>query len=76
MFAGVSRVVVASCRHPSRWLAIWSVGGTTIRINVDVETVVARRQLGKLWRDPQSFLGVRQTERADLLAYAVGIRSR
>src|SRR5215467_2935319 len=46
MFAGVSRVVMSPRCHPSRWLAIWSVGGTAIRINVDMKTVVARRQLG------------------------------
>ena len=54
MFASVSRVVMASRRHASRWLAIWSVGGTAIRIYVNMKTVVARRQLGKLRRDPQS----------------------
>jgi hypothetical protein len=52
MFASICRVVMASCRHPSRWLAIWSVSGTAIRINVDMKTVVARWQLSKLWRDP------------------------
>src|SRR5215472_15531398 len=30
MFASVSRVVMAPRRHPSRRLAIWSVGGTAI----------------------------------------------
>src|SRR6516225_8258794 len=73
MFAGVSRVVMSPRCHPSRWLAIWSVGGTAIRINVDMKTVVARRQLGKLRRDPQSLICVRQFNRADLFAYAVGI---
>ena len=52
MFASVSRVVMASRRHASRWLAGWSIGGTAIRINVDMKTVVARRQLGKLWCNP------------------------
>jgi hypothetical protein len=48
----IVKLVSASRRHPSRWLPIWSVSGTAIRINMDVKTVVARRQLGKLWRDP------------------------
>jgi hypothetical protein len=52
VLASVSRVVMASRCHPRRWLAIWSVGGTAIRIYVNMKTVIARRQLGKLWRDP------------------------
>ena len=59
MFASVSGVVMASRRHPSCWLAVRSAAGTAIRINVDMKTVVARRQLGKLWRDSQSFIGIR-----------------
>src|SRR5262249_50303446 len=73
VFAGVGRVVVASRCHSRRRLTVWSVGGTTIWIDVDMKTVVARRQLAKLWRDPQAVFGVRQLNRSDLLTYTVGI---
>src|SRR5262249_43416958 len=73
MLASVGRVVMAAGRHRSRWLAIWSVGGTAIRINVNMKTVVARGEIAKLWRDPESFIRVRQLNRADLLAHPVGI---
>src|SRR5262245_3354488 len=73
VFASVSRVVVASRCYPGRGLTVWSGTGTTIRIDVDMKTVVARRPLAKLWPDPDPFFGVRQLDRSDLLAYAVGI---
>ena len=43
VLAGVCRVVMAARRHAGRWLSVRPVAGTTIRIDVDMETVVARR---------------------------------
>ena len=52
VFASVARVVMASRCQPSGWLAVWSVAGSTIGINVNMKSMVARRKVGKLWRDP------------------------
>ena len=41
--AGIRRIVVAASCHAGRWLAVWRVAGTTIWINVNMETVVAWR---------------------------------
>ena len=43
VLAGVRWIVVAASCHGGRWLAVWRVAWTTIRINVNMETVVARR---------------------------------
>jgi hypothetical protein len=43
VFAGVSRVLMASRCHSGRRLTVWSIGRTAIRIDVDMKTVVARR---------------------------------
>ena len=43
MFASVGWVIMATRRHAGRWLAIWSRARATIRINVDMESTVARR---------------------------------
>jgi hypothetical protein len=41
VLAGVGRIVVVC--HAGRWLAVRSVAGATNRIDVDMETAVARR---------------------------------
>ena len=41
VLAGIRWIVVAASRHAGRWLAVWPVTGTAIRINVNMETVVA-----------------------------------
>ena len=43
VLAGVRWIVMAASRHAGRWLAVWPVTGTAIWINVNMETVVARR---------------------------------
>ena len=43
VLAGVRRIVMAASRHAGRWLAVWRVTWNTIRINVHMETAVARR---------------------------------
>jgi hypothetical protein len=43
VLAGVGRIVVVARCHAGRWLAVRSVAGATIRIDVDMETAVARR---------------------------------
>ena len=43
VLAGICWIVVAASCHAGRWLAIWPVSGTAIRINVNMETVVAWR---------------------------------
>ena len=43
VLAGVRWIGVAASRHAGRWLAVWIVTGTAIRIYVNMETVVARR---------------------------------
>ena len=43
VLAGIRRIGVAASCHAGRWLAVWRVAGTTIWINVNMETVVARR---------------------------------
>src|SRR5215468_1063062 len=43
VFAGVGWVIMATRRHAGRWLAIRSRARATIRINVDMESTVARR---------------------------------
>ena len=52
VFAGVGWVIMASRCHASGWLPVWSIAGSTIRINVNIKSVVARRKVGKLQRDP------------------------
>ena len=52
VFAAVGWVVMASRCHARGRLAVWSVASTTVRINVDMKSVVARRKVGKPWRDP------------------------
>jgi hypothetical protein len=42
VLAGVSWIVVAARRYAGRWLAVRPIAGATIRIYVDMETVVAR----------------------------------
>src|SRR6516165_8109961 len=42
VFAGVGRIVMASRCQSGRRLTIWSVGGTTIWIDVDMKAVVTR----------------------------------
>ena len=54
MFAGINRVEMTARRHSSRGLAIWAGAGSAIGIGVNMESVVARRQLGKLWSDLQA----------------------
>jgi len=73
MFAGVGRIVMATRCDAGCWLAVRSIAGTTIRIHVDMESVVARRQVGKSWRDLQAGFSVGQAKRADFLANTVGI---
>src|SRR5215472_3564562 len=43
VFASVGWVIMATRRHAGRWLAIRSRARATIRINVDMESTVARR---------------------------------
>ena len=43
VFASVGWVIMATSRHAGRWLAILSGARTTIRINVGMESMVARR---------------------------------
>ena len=62
MFGCVGRIIVATCRHAGRWLAVRSVAGPTIRIDVDVKTVVAWRQAGQKRNDLQPGFGVRINE--------------
>jgi hypothetical protein len=54
-----------------RWLPIRPVAGTAIRIDMQVQTVIARRQTGEVRSDLQTRLRVRKAERPDLLADAV-----
>ena len=42
VFAGVGRIVMASRCQSGRRLTIWSAGGTTIWIDVDMKAVVTR----------------------------------
>ena len=43
VLAGVGRIVVVARCHAGRWPAVRPVAGATIRIDVDMETVVGRR---------------------------------
>jgi len=43
VFASVGWVIMATSRHAGRWLTIRSSARTTIRIDVDMESTVARR---------------------------------
>jgi hypothetical protein len=52
VFAGVGGIIVATCCHASRWLAVRSSAGATVRINVDMESMVARRKVGEPRCDP------------------------
>ena len=54
MFAGISRVEMAAGRHASRGLAIRAGARAAIGIGVNMESVVARRQVGELWSDLQA----------------------
>jgi hypothetical protein len=54
MFAGIRRIEMAARRHASRGLAIRAGARTAIGIGVNMESVVARRQLGELWSDLQA----------------------
>ena len=43
VLAGARWIIVAASRQAGRWLAVWLVTRTAIRINMNMETVVARR---------------------------------
>jgi hypothetical protein len=43
VLAGLRRIVMTTSRVAGRWLTIWLVAGTAIRISVNMETVVASR---------------------------------
>jgi hypothetical protein len=43
VLAGAGRIVVVARCHAGRWLAVRPVAEATIRIDVDMETVVGRR---------------------------------
>jgi len=58
VLAGVGRVVMAARRNASGWLTIWPIAGATIRIDMDMKTMVTRRQTIEMWRDPQALIGV------------------
>jgi hypothetical protein len=42
VFAGVGGVIMPSCRHASGGLAVWAAARATVRINMDIESMVAR----------------------------------
>ena len=43
VLAGICWIVVGASCHGGRRLAVWGITGTAIRINVNMETVVAWR---------------------------------
>jgi hypothetical protein len=67
VFGRSGGIVVATSRQTRRWLPIWPGAGTAIRIDMQVQTVIARRQTGEVWGDLQTGLRVRKAKRPDLL---------